>query len=210
MNRIIPLLVLVLIALAGCKTAKVAPKAHMEGPPLPPGATNGTPGTNAPWSGTNYHVLDTEKWFGTDTNHFYTLEVASELLAPVLWQTYTNFTSPKVFTIRNTNQVMFIRAGNLGGFVIWAHGTNGADHVSFRKTNEDGWGWPTFTNATVTDITGNHVVSYMGRAFDAAQGTGTVSIPWPAYSTSYRFDLWTPEGATNGLYPLWLKEGFTP
>jgi hypothetical protein len=193
-----------------------------DGPPWPPGATNGVPDTNG-WSGTNFHILDTGARFGADSNHYYTLQVKAEL--PAAWQDRTNFIGPKTFTLYNTNQAEFARLA-WQGFVIYSRtnethsGSNSqaGNYVGFARYDRsvvDGWGWSTGASNgtfTVQDITrtDTRVVSfdlqYSITQFGLTPMTGTNH-----YSPDKeRFIVYFPSNmpAAAFKYPLWLKEGF--
>ncbi len=88
--------------------------------------------------------------------------------------------------------------------------------VAYSKTISQGWGWTPITGAkvlTVADGSGriDTKVQYFGLYGDSGCAQTTVTIPYPPFSTAYRFGIYFTNNvpASTNAYPIVLT-GFNP
>ena len=90
-----------------------------------------------------------------------------------------------------------------------------AGYVNYKKTIALGWGYaPDTNNTTVYTATDNTrtdtKVEYVGKMGDNGCDQTTVTVPYPACSSKYRFTIYFPNNVpTTNAYPISLV-GFLP
>ena len=217
-----------LITLTSCSAPKKAPRPAavrlpQQGPPLPPGVTNGTPGTNVPWVGlTTYQfTANTFKVTNTpsgywDTNHYYFILGSADL---VHWSLLTNLIGGQPFSLTLTNQNYNFRAKE-SGLIIWCSVVNAVGREDCagpykgyaRFSKPVVWGWaparplPTFTDPTYNSTK----VQYLGAFLDNDCGDLTITVH-TNYSPVYQFAIYYPTNCPpTGTKVPGLLEGFQP
>jgi len=209
-----------------------------QGPPLPPGVTNGTPGTNVLWAGlTTEHfgptafVMDTTNIVTTnifgfvytnsepifwDTNHYYFILGSADL---VHWSLLTNLIGGQPFSLTLTNQNYNFRAKE-SGLIIWGSVVNAVGREDCagpyqgyaRFSKPVVWGWaPSRPLPTFTDPTYNMTkAQYLGAFGDNDCGDLTITVH-TNYSPVYQFAIYYPTNCPpTGAKVPGLLEGFQP
>lgn len=156
-------------------------------------------GTNLLWSGTTSYSLDTATAFGAGPSNHLVLYSTPDLRQPMT-AFASNIIGGAVLQLTDTNQNRFYSA-TVAGPVIWSTNLVGN---KLLYSNPGSYGWQPYTNNSATDL-GGRVVAAIGRLGDVWTGTGTVSVPMPAYSDAYRFSLDWTGAAPQTNYPVLLR-----
>lgn len=112
------------------------------------------------------------------------------------------------------NPIVVYASPTLGGGSSGSCPGNYAGYVTYYKTVANGWGWaPTSgaTNLIAADGGGRSDtrVEYTGKYLDEGCDQTSVAIPYPAYSSKYRFAIYFPSNVPTTNYPITLT-GFNP